>query len=365
MRRDVSKLIGLGLDEGLPGDWEALRMRGMALMTPLRRVRDDRDLAVLEADLAVLQAEISKMLELQIDVKKSSGNDRQSGEHQSNSNPQCFSDLEPPSVKGGVSWGLLPMNVQLRWRMHRLISVPIRRNPPKPGPPPIPVRSARARSLPRCEGLRLKRPHRQLGRVLRGCRALRPMLGISQDAWRDAQSVLGKAGACRGGDDPAALGAFLRGWRWARRGWSVDEHHGQWLAGDRLRGRLSARLDRKGEGRGVRLGPGADGADRAKAQGETAGCVMRRAVSAPSNAVPDGKAIAFHERNMLIASQKPAERFVEGCGEVGIVADEGRGTIGRRRSSHSGQGWSAKVADDQPVVGPRSRNPRRAMTTLA
>ncbi len=70
LRRDVSKLVGLGLDEGLPGDWEDYRLRAMALMTPLRRVRCDRAMAALEADLASLRAEALKALESRADVRE-------------------------------------------------------------------------------------------------------------------------------------------------------------------------------------------------------------------------------------------------------------------------------------------------------
>jgi replication initiation protein RepC len=177
MRRDVSKLIGLGLDEGLPGDWEALRLRAMALMTPLRRIRDDGDLAALEADLAVLRTEIAKLLESHVDAQDSSGNGRQNDAHQSNSNTNGFSDLEPASKEDGGE--VAPSSEDL---------VPVSDGATQP---PYPLGMV----MEACPDVRDYAP---AGRVrswsdfLAAAAAVRPMIGISPDAWAEAKEALGQ-----------------------------------------------------------------------------------------------------------------------------------------------------------------------------
>ncbi len=42
-RRDIQKWLTLALDENLPGDWEPLRRRFLALARPLRSLRSDED----------------------------------------------------------------------------------------------------------------------------------------------------------------------------------------------------------------------------------------------------------------------------------------------------------------------------------
>jgi hypothetical protein len=101
LRRDVGKLIGLGLDEGLAGDWEGLRLRAMALMRPLRSLRDDDDLAGLEAELAALREEAAKVLEIHVNSSNMQCNDHHNGMHQSNSNTQCHKDFEPTPKEEG------------------------------------------------------------------------------------------------------------------------------------------------------------------------------------------------------------------------------------------------------------------------
>lgn len=179
LRRDVSKTIALGLDEGLAGDWEGYRVRAMALMTPLRRLRDDRDLEEVASELMALRAETAKALETHINAQNMPSNDRQKGQHQSNSKTQWHSDLEPTSNEEG------------------------------PG-----VDAASLESEIAAIGKRVKAQSYPLGMVLEACPdvreyasggqvkawsdfldavgAIRPMIGISPDAWREAQDVLGR-----------------------------------------------------------------------------------------------------------------------------------------------------------------------------
>lgn len=174
LRRDVSKLIGLGLDEGLPGDWEALGLRAMALMTPLRRIREDSAMAALETDLAALRAEIVKLLESHIDAQNLAGNDRHIDAHQSSSKSQCSSDLEPASKEEG------------------------RGNEVSPDGKDAAADEAKTYPLgmvmEACPDVRDYGPSGQVrswSDFLNAAGAVRPMIGISPDAWREAQEALG------------------------------------------------------------------------------------------------------------------------------------------------------------------------------
>jgi replication initiation protein RepC len=180
MRRDVSKSIALGLDESLPGDWEAYRQRAMTLMTPLRRIRDDRNLEALAANLMALRLDVAKTLESCINVQNSMCNDHQSEQHQSNSNTNSDSDLEPASREEGPK---VEVGVE---------TVAFTASEPEVKTYPLGL------VMEACPDVREYAPG---GRVktwsefLAAAGAVRPMIGISPDAWREAQEVLGQVEA--------------------------------------------------------------------------------------------------------------------------------------------------------------------------
>lgn len=180
LRRDVTKTIALGLDDGLPGDWETFRIRAMALMTPLRRIKDDRDLEALAADLTILRAETAKALESHINAQNLKSNDHQNEAHQSISNTKCNSGLEPASEEGGGGVGASRGDIGAE---------------PKPGQGggyPLGM------VIEACPDVRDYGPG---GKVkswpdfLDAVSLIRPMIGISPDAWRDAQEALGRVEA--------------------------------------------------------------------------------------------------------------------------------------------------------------------------
>jgi replication initiation protein RepC len=181
LRRDVSKSIALGLDEGLAGDWESYRQRAMGLMMPLRCIREAQSLEALAADLAGLRAEITNALETCVNVQDSMCNDHQNDTHQSNSNTKLHSDFEPASTEDGQSGAL-----EMETKAH-------------------------------VDALADPEPAYTLGLVMEACRdvniwasggrvrswpeflkttsLIRPMLGISPDAWAEALSGLGETQA--------------------------------------------------------------------------------------------------------------------------------------------------------------------------
>ncbi|MBV1703132.1 MAG: replication initiation protein RepC [Hyphomicrobiales bacterium] len=190
-RRDIAKLIACGLDEGLPGPWETYRQRFMGLVTPLRRLRDPAKIEALAAELASLRNDVNNTLEMHIKTQIVTGNDGHNDQHQSNSNSKWPLDSEPASKEVGVK--LEPNAETIR--------------PPTPvmplqGHKPVlieePPQFALSMVLAACPDVAdyaTSGPIRQWPAFISAVQVLRPMLGISPDAWRDAVEVMGEAHA--------------------------------------------------------------------------------------------------------------------------------------------------------------------------
>jgi replication initiation protein RepC len=181
LRRDAGKLIACGLDEGLPGDWEALRLRCMALMTPVRRLKSDAELEAMAADLTALRDDAAKTLESNIDVQNMSGNDSQNGVHQSNSKSKWPSDLEPASEEEGHGAEALSEHGQVSGQ-----DAPETRSYPL------------GMVMEACPDIRDYAPGgkvRSWSDFLEAARSVRPMIGISPDAFAQAQQALGETEA--------------------------------------------------------------------------------------------------------------------------------------------------------------------------
>lgn len=179
-RRDIAKLIGLALDEGVNGPWEELRARFMALSTPFRALRGISIHERLEAALADIHAEVDRILETNIKFNESSGNDSQNERHESNSN-HLKSELEPASKEARGDIEASPGS---------------KRPPPKSETEP--ARYPLGMVLDACPDVRDYASGFQIrtwSAFLETARLIRPMLGISPDAWRDAVEVMGEGEA--------------------------------------------------------------------------------------------------------------------------------------------------------------------------
>jgi replication initiation protein RepC len=180
-RRDIAKLIALALEESAPGPWEDLRLRYLGLLTPLRQVGSLPAAIELEARLSALRGDVAKALELFVSASKNTGNDGIFDRHQSNSKSQSPSDSEPATKRQDAT----------------IEDAIIGKTEIQDGSL---GRAAETKALP-------------LGLVLEACPdvadyarngditswsdfrqavgLIRPMIGISPDAWREAQDVLG------------------------------------------------------------------------------------------------------------------------------------------------------------------------------
>lgn len=103
VRRDIAKLIGTALEDGLAGDWMRYEADFRVLVLALPRVPTPEILTPALAALEALRAEIINHLERQVILKKSAGNAGQTERHKQNSKPDSSSDFEPrfESKQGG------------------------------------------------------------------------------------------------------------------------------------------------------------------------------------------------------------------------------------------------------------------------
>jgi replication initiation protein RepC len=175
-RRDVAKLIALGLDEAVDGPWEEFRQRFMRLVTPLRRIQDDAGLESLSDEITVLRSAVENALECHVTIQNMTGNDADFDRHQSNSKTETPIDVEPTSKKeGGQFQHLAP-------EQKSDVS------------PPIPMGMV----LEACPDVRdygSGEAVKTWPQFVDAARTIRPMLGISPDAWIAAVDVMGETGA--------------------------------------------------------------------------------------------------------------------------------------------------------------------------
>ena len=190
-RRDITKLIACGLDEGLPGPWEAYRQRFMGLVTPLRRLREPADMETLAADLASLRQDVNKTLEMHVKLQNMTGNAGHNDQHQSNSNTQWPLDSEPASKKAGAG-----IETALPSSPPPVLETALPED--KPTQVEEPPQFALSMVLAACPDVAEYAPSgsiRHWPAFISAVQVLRPMLGISPDAWRDAIAVMGEARA--------------------------------------------------------------------------------------------------------------------------------------------------------------------------
>ena len=98
-RRDVRKLITAAIEEGAPGDWNAIEDIYVSLIGRIPRSPSMADLNSLGDEMALLQSEIVNRLETLQKSENSGGNAAHDGRHIQNSKPESTLDLEPSSKK--------------------------------------------------------------------------------------------------------------------------------------------------------------------------------------------------------------------------------------------------------------------------
>lgn len=199
VRRDVRKLITVGMEESLTGDWAAAEACFVEIVKRFARRPTIQDLTASLDEMTLLHEEISRMLETQEETTKNDSNAIAYGCHIQNSNTESSYELEPRSEKkqgeksetnsrtermGGAETFALPM---------------VLRACPEilPFGPTGSISSWRD--------------------MMSAAVTIRSMLGVSPSAYEDACEVMGQAGAAiaiaciyeRGGHINSA-GGYLR-----------------------------------------------------------------------------------------------------------------------------------------------------------
>jgi len=188
-RRDCNKLIALGLDESLPGDWSGFGRRALGLMTPLRRLKSDVDLGHLAAALDALRADIDNALEFPINSHNLQCNAFRTDEHQSNSKTEKPSEPEPSSKEEGGRSDTPTLEVKHAEDAAGQSDLPL---------------GLVIEACPDISDYAEGQSIRTWPQFIAAADTIRALLGISRDAWTDAVDAMGKAQAA------ACVGAILQ-----------------------------------------------------------------------------------------------------------------------------------------------------------
>jgi replication initiation protein RepC len=178
-RRDVAKLIALGLDEGADGPWEEFRQQFMRLVIPLRRIHDDVGLEALSTEVAALRDAVSHALENIIISQNMTGIDGDFDRHQSNSNTQDITIFEPASKKEGEGFP---------------VSNPEQKVVNSDMSPACPLGMV-LEACPDVRDYSAGDAVKTWPQFIDAARTIRPMLGISPNAWKSAVLAMGETGA--------------------------------------------------------------------------------------------------------------------------------------------------------------------------
>ncbi|KQV39939.1 MULTISPECIES: plasmid replication protein RepC [unclassified Rhizobium] len=95
VRRDVRKLITVGMEENVPGDWAAAEACFIDIVGRFARRPTLRDVESSLDEMSLLHEEVSRMLETNEEIAKSDGNAIVNRCHIQNSNTESCNELEP------------------------------------------------------------------------------------------------------------------------------------------------------------------------------------------------------------------------------------------------------------------------------
>jgi replication initiation protein RepC len=177
VRRDVRKLITVGMDENLPGDWAAAEACFIEIVGRFARRPTLQDLTASLDEMSLLHDEVSRMLETQEEFIKSDGNAIAGGCHIQNSNTESCNELEPrlENKQGEKS----EQKKLTEWK----------------GEPETFPLSMVLRACPEIMPFGPGGFIRSWREMMSAAVTVRQMLGVSPSAYEEACEVLGQAGA--------------------------------------------------------------------------------------------------------------------------------------------------------------------------
>ena len=173
-RRDISKMIAAGIEEGVPTDWRGFHSAYLALVGRIPRTASRLELEPLAGELGCFADEIRKVLEDHVKTENMDANESQSGWHIQNSNPDPV-ESEPgfPESQGAT--------------------VELRSETPKTPQRSFPLGMV----LEACPDIAEYARHgiNSWRDFMATAGLVRSALGISPSAWEDARSALGEEDA--------------------------------------------------------------------------------------------------------------------------------------------------------------------------
>ena len=177
VRRDVRKLITVGMEENLPGDWAAAEACFIEIVGRFSRRPALQDLVSSLDEMSLLHEEVSRMLETQEEIAKSDGNDIVSGCHIQNSNTESCNEFEPSFEKK-------------QGERYEPNSRAERKTEPEAFPLSMVLRA--------CPEIGSFGPGGSIGSwrdMMSAAVTVRSMLGVSPSAYEDACEIMGQAAA--------------------------------------------------------------------------------------------------------------------------------------------------------------------------
>ena len=94
-RRDIAKMIALGMDEGLAGDWPGLAVTYAALAARIPRQGGAGELTLIATDLESMARDIGNQLEILLNSEIMDANESRFEQHIQNSKPDSPNESEP------------------------------------------------------------------------------------------------------------------------------------------------------------------------------------------------------------------------------------------------------------------------------
>ncbi|HEY8161005.1 MAG TPA: plasmid replication protein RepC [Methylocystis sp.] len=217
-RRDIVKMIETGMEEGVPGDWQARHGDYQALADRQARKMMRADLEVLADKLATLAAEINSALENHIKRQNISANESQTERHIQNQTTNT-SDLEPSLREGGAE----PPGSngdEAQADGERTSEPESRETETRPRPMPTPRTYPLGMVLQACPDIIDYARGGEISSwrdLATAAAAVRLALGVSPDAWAQALDAMGEhdaaiviAAILQRGEEIKSAGGYLR-----------------------------------------------------------------------------------------------------------------------------------------------------------
>lgn len=200
LRRDVVKLIDAGIEECVPGNWGRVKQAYQAIIGRLPRSAPRQLVEDICIDLHALYTEIRDVLESFAKTQIQDANESHSGRHKQNSKPDSISESEYGFRNKKEAGGTVEEFDNVRSLPKRELPLGI-------------VLDACPGVLELAQGGEIRHWRDFLATV----ELARPMLGISQSAWREALEVLGEQHAAitlaaiyQKADQIGSAGGYLR-----------------------------------------------------------------------------------------------------------------------------------------------------------